>query len=163
VAPADNIDPSVWPDAALALLDQGVGRPEWARLLAADPVRERREKLAASPDVVDTLAADPDVRVIAELALWTTPDVAEILAAHPHAEVRRAVESNEATPPAALAALVTGEGLPAARRCLVCDREETPSFTIRSAHGPTATCCRAPPATAPTSPPSTTCGRLFNS
>ncbi|MEU0009073.1 hypothetical protein ABZ079_33660 [Streptomyces sp. NPDC006314] len=127
---ADDIDPSVWPDAALALLDQGVGRPEWARLLAADPVRERREKLAACrslpSDVVDTLAADPDVRVVAELAWWTTPDVAERLAAHPQSEVRRAVAGNEATPPAVLAALVTGEGLPAARRCLVCDREEPP-------------------------------------
>ncbi|ADI03171.1 hypothetical protein SBI_00050 [Streptomyces bingchenggensis BCW-1] len=127
---AADIDPAVWPDAALALLDQGVGRPEWARRLAADPVRERREQLAACrglpSDVVDTLAADPDVRVVAELALWTTPDVAARLAAHPHAEVRRAVASNEATPPAALVALVTGEGLPAARHCLVCDREETP-------------------------------------
>ncbi|MGW2051415.1 hypothetical protein ACWCPF_40645 [Streptomyces sp. NPDC001858] len=127
---AADIDPSVRPDAALALLDQGLGRPEWARLLAADPLCEHREKLAACPglptDVVETLAADPDVRVVAELALWTTPDVAERLAAHPHAEVRRAVAWNEATPPAALAALVTGEGLPAARRCLVCDHEEPP-------------------------------------
>ncbi|MGW0883081.1 hypothetical protein [Streptomyces sp. NPDC002671] len=127
---AADIDPSVWPDAALALLDQGVGRPEWARLLVADPVRERREKLAACPslpsDVVDTLAADADVHVVAELASWTTPDVAARLAGHPHAEVRRAVAGNEATPPAVLAALVTGEGLPPARRCLVCDREETP-------------------------------------
>ncbi|MFI6463015.1 hypothetical protein [Streptomyces sp. NPDC050538] len=127
---ADDVDPSVRPDAALALLDQGVGRPEWARLLAADPVRERREKLAACPglpsDVVDTLAADPDVRVVAELALGTAPDVAARLAEHPHAEVRRAVAANEATPPAVLAALLTGGELPAARRCLVCDREETP-------------------------------------
>ncbi|MFE7706304.1 hypothetical protein ACFU6I_10975 [Streptomyces sp. NPDC057486] len=127
---AVDIDASVWPDAALALLDQGVGRPEWARLLAADPVRERREKLAACPglpsDVVDTLAADPDVHVVAALAWWTTRDVAARLAGHPHAEVRRAVAGNEATPPAVLAALVTGEGLPATRRCLVCDREKTP-------------------------------------
>ncbi|GAP45745.1 hypothetical protein [Streptomyces azureus] len=127
---AADIDPSVWPDAALALLDQGVGRPEWSRLLAVDPVLEHREKLAACPglpsDVVDTLAVAPDVRVVAELALWTTSDVAARLAAHPHAEVRRAVAGNEATPPAVLAALVTGEGLPAARRCLVCDRQEPP-------------------------------------
>ncbi|PJN34187.1 hypothetical protein CG717_06655 [Streptomyces sp. CB02613] len=127
---AADIDPSVWPDAALALLDQGAGRSEWARSLAADPVRERREKLAACPglpsEVVDTLAADPDVRVVAELASWTTPAVTARLAAHPHAEVRRAVAGNEATPPAVLAALVTGKGLPAVRRCLVCDREKTP-------------------------------------
>jgi hypothetical protein len=111
---ARDIDPSAWPDAALVLLDQGAGRPEWARLLAADPVRERREKLAACPglpsEVVTALAADPDVQVVAELALWTTSDVAVTLAAHPHAEVRRAVACNEATPPATLSALVTGEG-----------------------------------------------------
>ncbi|WP_405708228.1 MULTISPECIES: hypothetical protein [unclassified Streptomyces] len=127
---AADVDPSVRPDAALALLDQGAGHPEWARRLAADPVSERRQKLAACPglpsDVVDTLAADPDVRVVAELASWTTTDMAARLSRHPHAEVRRAVAGNEATPPAALAALVTGEGLPAARRCLVCDSEETP-------------------------------------
>lgn len=34
--------------------------------------------------------------------------------------------ANEATPPAVPAALLTGEGLPPAQRCLVCDREETP-------------------------------------
>src|SRR6185369_12410695 len=56
----------------------------------------------------------------------TTPDMAARLAWHPHAEVRRAVAANEATPPAVLAALITGEGLPPAQRCLVCDREETP-------------------------------------
>ncbi|MFF1595439.1 hypothetical protein ACFVY0_46575, partial [Streptomyces sp. NPDC058286] len=122
---AADIDPSVRPDAALALLDQEVGRPEWARLLAADPVRERREKLAPCPglpsDVVDTLAADPEVRVVAELALWTTPDVATRLATHPHAEVRRAVAGNEATSPATLAENLAAEALPAARRCLVCE------------------------------------------
>ncbi|MFL1901391.1 hypothetical protein ACJWDR_20080 [Streptomyces tauricus] len=128
---AADVDPAVRPDAALALLDRGAGRPEWARLLAADPAHERREKLAACPglpaDVVDTLAADPDVRVVAELALWTTaPDVTVRLAAHPHAEVRRAVATNEATHPAVLGALLTGEGLPAARHCPVCDREEPP-------------------------------------
>ncbi|MFF4974765.1 hypothetical protein [Streptomyces sp. NPDC001083] len=127
---AVDIDPSVRPDAALALFDQGVGRPEWARLLAADPVRERREKLAACPglpaDVVDRLAADPDVRVVAELASWTVPEMAARLAAHPHAEVRRAVAGNESTPPGILAALLKGEGLPTARHCLVCDREQIP-------------------------------------
>ncbi|MEV7139335.1 hypothetical protein [Streptomyces tauricus] len=130
---AADVDPAVRPDVALALLDQAAGasHPEWARLIAADPDHERREKLAACPglppDVVDTLAADPDVRVVAELALWTTAqDLVARLAAHPHAEVRRAVAANEATPPAVLAALLTGDGLPAARQCLVCDREEIP-------------------------------------
>lgn len=127
---AADVDPEAQPDAALALLDEGVGNPEWGRLLAADPVVERREKLAACSglpsDVVETLAADSDVRVVAELALWTTPDVATRLAGHPHAEVRRAVAGNEATPPAVLAALIGGEGLSPAQRCLVCDREETP-------------------------------------
>ncbi|MFI9581724.1 hypothetical protein ACIHCQ_07760 [Streptomyces sp. NPDC052236] len=127
---AADVDPVAQPEAALALLDERAGRPEWARLFAADPVVERREKLAACsflpPDVVETLAADSDVRVVAELALWTTPDMAAGLAVHPHAEVRRAVAANEATPPAVLAALLTGEGLPPAQRCLVCDREESP-------------------------------------
>ncbi|MFI6950428.1 hypothetical protein [Streptomyces sp. NPDC050422] len=125
-----DVDPLVRPDAALALLDEGSGTPDWARRFAADPVVERRERLAACPglpsDVVKTLAADPDVRVVAELALWAAPEVAAGLAGHPHAEVRRALACNEGTPPAVLAMLVTGEGLPPARRCLVCDREETP-------------------------------------
>jgi hypothetical protein len=127
---AADIDPTAQPEGALALLREGAGNPEWARLFATDPVVGRREELAACAglpsDVVETLAADPEVRVVAELALWTTADVAAGLAAHPHAEVRRAVAVNEATPPAVLAALITGDGLPPARRCLVCDREETP-------------------------------------
>ncbi|MFJ4830360.1 hypothetical protein ACIP79_10645 [Streptomyces sp. NPDC088747] len=127
---AADIDPTAQPDAALALLDEGAGDPEWARLLAADPVVERRERLAACAglpvDVVAALAADSDARVVAGLASRTTPETAAALAAHPHAEVRRAVAANEATPPAVLAALISGEGLPPARWCLVCDREETP-------------------------------------
>ncbi|MEE1736188.1 hypothetical protein [Streptomyces sp. BE147] len=127
---AADVDPAAQPYAALALLHERAGSPEWARLLAADPVVERREKLAACSglpaDVVEALAADSDVRVVAELALWTTREVAARLAEHPHAEVRRAVAVNEATPPDVLAALITGEGLPPAQRCLVCDREATP-------------------------------------
>lgn len=127
---AADVDAGRWPEAALALLDQGAGDVRWARRFARDRDRERREKLAACPglpdDVVDLLAADPDVRVVAELALWTGPETAGRLAAHPHAEVRRGAAYNEATPPAALAALLTGEGLPAARGCLVCDVKETP-------------------------------------
>ncbi|MER5227945.1 hypothetical protein [Streptomyces flaveus] len=127
---AADVDPETQPDTALALLDEGAGNPEWGRLLAADPVVERREKPAACSglpsDVVKTLAADWDVRIVAELARWTTPDVATGLAGHPHAEVRRAVAGNEATPPAVLAALISGEGPPPAQRCLVCDREKTP-------------------------------------
>lgn len=51
------------------------------------------------PEVREILAADTDIRVVVELALWTTPDTAARLAAHPHAEVRRAVACNQATPP----------------------------------------------------------------
>ncbi|MGP3962722.1 hypothetical protein ACTWPT_42690 [Nonomuraea sp. 3N208] len=126
----DDINPVTQPLAALALLVEGAGRPAWARLLASDPIVDHREKLAACPnlpsEVQEILAADTDIRVVAELALQATPDMAARLAEHPHAEVRRAVADNEATPPAVLAALITGEGLPPARRCLVCDREETP-------------------------------------
>ncbi len=127
---AADIDPSVQPDAALALLDRGAGDPAWAFLLAADPLVERREKLASCPGlpagVVEALGADRDVRVVAELASRAAPSVAAGLAGHPHAQVRRAVAFNEATPPAVLAALLTGEGLPPARWCPVCEREETP-------------------------------------
>ncbi|MEU6276556.1 hypothetical protein ABZ871_29710 [Streptomyces populi] len=127
---AADVDPVAQPDTALALLDEGTGSPEWVHLLAADPVTERRERLAACPglpaDVVERLAADPDPGVVAELALWTTAETAARLAEHPHAEVRRAVAVNEATPPDVLAALVTGEGLPPASNCLVCARETTP-------------------------------------
>ncbi|MFD3410278.1 hypothetical protein [Streptomyces cyaneofuscatus] len=77
---AADIDPATHPQAALALLDRRAGRPGWARLLAADPDGERRARLAACPglppDVVERLAADPDVRVVAELAWWATPEVA---------------------------------------------------------------------------------------
>jgi hypothetical protein len=128
---AADVDPVARPEAALALLDEGAGSPEWARQFAADPVVGHREKLAACPglppDVTDALAADREIQVVTELALWTTsPDVAARLAGHPHAEVRSAVAANEATPSAMLGMLVTGEGLPSARQCLVCDREATP-------------------------------------
>ncbi|WP_327166260.1 hypothetical protein [Streptomyces zaomyceticus] len=127
---AADINPLTQPQAALAMLDELAGDPGWARLLAQDPDAGRRAKLAACPglpaDVRETLAADPDVQVVVELALWTTADLAARLARHPHAEVRRAVAANEATPPQVLAMLITGEGLPPAERCLVCDGEETP-------------------------------------
>ncbi|GGV87875.1 hypothetical protein GCM10015535_38000 [Streptomyces gelaticus] len=127
---AAEVDPVAQPHAALALLDERSGAPEWARFFASDPEAERRERLAACPglppDVVEMLAADSDVRVVAELASWTTPDMAARLARHPHAEVRRAVAANETTPPDVLAMLITGDGLPPAQRCLVCDNEETP-------------------------------------
>ncbi|MCP3754800.1 hypothetical protein [Streptomyces sp. TBY4] len=126
-----GVDPLDRPPVALALLDEGLGLPEWARVLAAHPDRETRRQLASRPglplDVQETLAADPDVSVVAELGLWTTdPALAARLAAHPHAEVRMATALNEAVPSAALAALITGEGLAPALSCLVCDREEIP-------------------------------------
>ncbi|MFE7459924.1 hypothetical protein [Streptomyces sp. NPDC057554] len=127
---AADIDPAMHPSAALALLDERAGHPEWAHLFASDTDGGRRERLAACQglplDVVERLAADPDIRVVAELAWWAAPEVAARLAEHPHAEVRRAVAANEATPAGTLAALITGEGLPPALHCLVCDREETP-------------------------------------
>ncbi|MFJ3576134.1 hypothetical protein [Streptomyces rubiginosohelvolus] len=135
---AADVDPVARPDVALALLDTGAAPAAWARLLAADPVVEHREKLAACPglppDVVETLAADPEIRVVAEAALWAPAQVAARLAAHPHAEVRRMVGANEATPPSVLEALVTGDGLPAARHCLVCDRRTSPF--AHDPHGP---------------------------
>ncbi|KQV04429.1 MULTISPECIES: hypothetical protein [unclassified Kitasatospora] len=127
---AADVDPVAQPSAALALLDERAGPPAWARLLATHPAMERREKLAACPDlpsdVVALLAADPEIRVVAELALWTTSEAATRLAEHPHAEVRRSVAANQAAPPAVLAMLLTGDGLPPARWCLVCDHEPVP-------------------------------------
>ncbi|GAA2830427.1 hypothetical protein GCM10010441_63600 [Kitasatospora paracochleata] len=128
---AGDVDPAARPDAALALLDEGAGPPAWARLFAADPLAERREELAGCPwlpaDVVELLAADHATDVVAELA-WSvrSPQVLARLAAHPHLEVRRHVAGNPATPPAQLAALATGDGLPPARSCEVCDREPIP-------------------------------------
>ncbi|WP_031080161.1 hypothetical protein [Streptomyces sp. NRRL S-118] len=129
--PAADVDPGAWPRAALALLDTGAGRPEWARRFAADPDAGLREKLAACPglppDVLESLAGDADTGVVTELGLWTTvPATAALLARHPHAEVRRAVATNTRTPPAELVALLTGEGLPPARWCSVCEQEEIP-------------------------------------
>ncbi|KOV15981.1 leucine rich repeat variant [Streptomyces sp. XY413] len=128
---AADVDPAVWPLAALALLDEGRGLPEWARRFAADPDPSLRRQLASCPglpaDVEDALAADADPEVAAELAWWTTSaPVADRLARHPHAEVRQAVAGNEAVPPVALAALLTGHGLPPALSCLVCDSREIP-------------------------------------
>ncbi|MET9466471.1 hypothetical protein ABZY44_17030 [Streptomyces sp. NPDC006544] len=129
--PAAEIDPAARPEVALALLDRGDGPAEWARFLAAHPDHEIRWQLASCStlplDAALALAADVDVQVVAELALWTThPVVAGRLAAHPHAEVRSAAAANRATPAAALSALLTGEGLAAADSCLVCEREEIP-------------------------------------
>lgn len=114
---ADNIDPVTQPYAALALLDQQRGKPEWAHQLATNPRGEIREKLAACPalplDVMQRLASDPDVRVVAELALRTpSTEIATRLAAHPHTDVRRSAAANEATPPSVLASLLTGDGSP---------------------------------------------------
>ncbi|MEU9105046.1 hypothetical protein AB0D54_11870 [Streptomyces xanthophaeus] len=127
---AADIDPVAQPYVAVALLDSGTAPPAWARLLAAHPDPLVREKLASCPvlpaEAAPLLAADPEVAVVAELALWASADVAAGLARHPHAEVRRAASCNESVPPEALAALITGDGLPAAASCLVCDQEEIP-------------------------------------
>ncbi|MFD9723754.1 hypothetical protein [Streptomyces sp. NPDC059072] len=128
---ADDVDPVKWPGPAVALLDEGIDRPEWARLLAVHPDPGVRWRLASCPglppDVVETLAADPDTGVVAELALWaTTTEVATRLALHPHAEVRYSAALNEAADPAVLAALITGEGLEPAVSCLVCDAKDVP-------------------------------------
>ena len=126
----DDVDPAVRPRVALALLEERSGRPGWAYRLGADPRVEIRERLAACPalphEVMRTLASDPDVRVAAELALWAPADIATQLAAHPHADVRRSVAANEAAPPSVLASLLTGDGLPPARSCAVCDQEPIP-------------------------------------
>ncbi|MFG2328012.1 hypothetical protein ACGFMM_00150 [Streptomyces sp. NPDC048604] len=131
---AADVDPVTRPRTALALLEEGragESTAPWARLLVRDPDVMRREKLTECPglpqDVVETLLADPEIRVVAEVAIWTTsPERAAALARHPHAKVRRGAATNPVTPPEALAALLTGEGLTPADRCEVCDREPPP-------------------------------------
>lgn len=122
-----DIDASAHPDAALALLHHGRGRPEWARTLAASPAR--RVQLAECPnlppDVQETLANDENPEVVAEFAIWAPAPIAARLARHPHAEVRCGVAANTATPPNVLAALLTGAGPPASL-CIVCEREQIP-------------------------------------
>lgn len=127
---ADDVDPEQHPEATLALLARGAAPTAWAGIIACSADPRLRERLAECPalpeDVADTLAADPEVQVVAELALWTTADRAARLARHPHAQVRQFAAANEATSPDVLAALLTGEGLPPAASCLVCDREPVP-------------------------------------
>ncbi|MFF7209466.1 hypothetical protein ACFZAU_02890 [Streptomyces sp. NPDC008238] len=131
LAPAD-VDPVTQPLVALALLGERAGPPEWTRLLARARSVEHREKLAECPDLPEdvawTLAADPEVQVVAELALWTTSGLLGRLAEHPHAGVRRAVAVNQATPPEVLAALLDGDALPSARSCHVCEGEPDPPW-----------------------------------
>jgi hypothetical protein len=132
---AQDVDPAAQPLAALALLDEGAGLPQWARHFASDPCVEHREKLAACPglppDVARSLADDPHIRVVAELARWAPTHLAAELARHPHAEVRRGAAGNESVPPELLVALLTGEDLPPVRSCLVCDQEEVPFVHAR--------------------------------
>ncbi|WP_405442756.1 hypothetical protein OG373_35615 [Streptomyces avidinii] len=106
---AADVDPAAAPYVAVALLDEGRGRPEWAPLLAAHPDSGVRWKLASCPglppDVTDRLAADPDSEVVAELALWTGSRVTARLALHPDPRVRLAVAANPATPVESVLAL----------------------------------------------------------
>ncbi|WP_411097912.1 hypothetical protein [Streptomyces sp. 020-2-3H-GM] len=138
---AADIDPRARPDVALALLDTGAGPAAWARRLAADPVVEHREKLAACPDlppdVLDALLTDPETRVVAEAALRAPAHVAARLAAHPRTEVRRAVATNEATPPSALASLLNGDGPPAPHHCPAREGEPpSPDHGLTPDHDP---------------------------
>ncbi|GAA4596084.1 hypothetical protein BJY16_001897 [Actinoplanes octamycinicus] len=137
-----------WATVALALLDAGRGRPEWARRLAADPDSAVRQELAACPDlprdVRERLAADPDPEVTAELAWRTTdPDLLARLARHRHADVRAMVAANRAASPELLAGLVALDPPPEA--CLVCDREPIPF--LHDPHCPR-TDCTLPPGAA---------------
>ncbi|MFF3087020.1 hypothetical protein ACFVRB_18505 [Streptomyces nojiriensis] len=113
---AADVDPVSTPYAAVALIDEGRGHPEWPRLLAAHPDSEIRWKLASCPglppDVVDLLAADPDVEVVKEVALWTDSPVTARLALHPDPQVRLAVSANPSTPLEAVLALAEDPELP---------------------------------------------------
>lgn len=111
------------------LLDEGRGREEWAKRLAADPSADIRQRLAACPglpaDVAATLADDPELDVVIETAAFTTDrELLERLARHRHGEVRVMVAANRATPPELLAALLRNDPPPEA--CRVCDQETIP-------------------------------------
>ncbi|MFD6421129.1 hypothetical protein [Streptomyces sp. NPDC060198] len=71
---AADVDPARWPLVALRPLEAGAGSPSWVRRLAATSDAWQRESPAALPDLPDdvtgTLAGDPGVRVVAELAFW---------------------------------------------------------------------------------------------
>ncbi|MHC5907028.1 hypothetical protein ACVNF4_24470 [Streptomyces sp. S6] len=129
---ADDVDPVSRPEAALALLDKGRGVAEWARVIAASGVVRHREKLAGCAglpaDVVEALAGDVDVCVVAELAWFGPSEAAAGLAGHPHAKVRGAVAANPATPPGVLEMLATGEGPAPVRWCAGCERGAVPPF-----------------------------------
>ncbi|MFB6581690.1 hypothetical protein ACFCYC_30530 [Streptomyces sp. NPDC056402] len=113
---AADVDPMSWPYAAIALIDEGRGHPEWPRLLAAHPDAEIRRKLASCPglppDVVDLLAADPDGDVVEEVARWTESPVTARLARHPDPRVRIAVAFNPTTSLEAVLALAEDPELP---------------------------------------------------
>ncbi|WP_327733832.1 DUF2336 domain-containing protein [Streptomyces nojiriensis] len=113
---AADVDPVSTPYAAVALLDERRGHPEWPRFLAAHPDSEIRWKLASCPGlppaVVDLLAADPDVEVVKEVALWTDSPVTARLALHPDPQVRLAVSANPSTPLEAVLALAEDPELP---------------------------------------------------
>jgi hypothetical protein len=74
---------------------------------------------------------DPDPRVVAELAIFTTDRELLIrLAGHPHAEVRAGAAVDPAAPPEVLGDLIAvhrrGEGGPLPATCDVCLREPIP-------------------------------------
>ncbi|WP_226874642.1 hypothetical protein [Microbispora sitophila] len=67
----------------------------------------------ADEDIAVSLAGRADLTRVQAVALVSRDEeIAARLAEHPHAEVRRSVAANEATPPAVLAALLTGEYVP---------------------------------------------------
>ncbi|MER7844437.1 hypothetical protein ABTZ03_10885 [Kitasatospora sp. NPDC096077] len=114
---AEDVDPLTRPTAAVRLLDEGRGKPDWALLLARSPDPAVRERLAACPDLppdaAGLLALDESVDVVAELAVNTThADLLTHLAAHPVARVRRWAAANEAMPAELLAALLDDPEVP---------------------------------------------------
>ena len=72
---ADDLDPAARPYVALALLDERRGLPQWARLLAADPIPWVRSTLAQNPAL--------DEGLIRVLATDRGHDVQRRLAHHP--------------------------------------------------------------------------------
>lgn len=120
------------PEIQLALLDEGDAPDEWVRSLATHEDSSVRSSVAATTgvpaDVLATLAQDLNIEVVTEAARSSrlTARVAAMLAEHPHMAVRRAVATNEMSPPSLLAALADGATLPPARFCYGCDATDEP-------------------------------------
>lgn len=114
------------PRAVLALLHADHAPAWWARDLVRHPDPAVRAELASCPvlppDVIEALARDDDVDVVAPVAASAplAEETAAALARHRHAAVRSALAGNGHAPASLLAALAVDGGQPAVEICHAC-------------------------------------------